>query len=321
MTTNHTRSRQPANHYHGDPPRLRAALAAAERGWPVFPLYRNTKKPAVLDWENTATTDHDRIRRWWATAAYNVGVACGPAGIVVLDLDAVHGPLPPHWAALQVTHGRDVLAILAERAGQPDPADTYTVNTPRTPGQHRYYLAPPDRELRNTIGALGNGLGPLIDVRAHGGFIVAAGSMMLINSTPRYYRPHSRRPVILQPLPQWLTEGLTPPPPSPRGLTPRWSLGRKLDNYVRAAVDNEARIVIAAAPGTRAGTVFRSAAALGNLVGAGVLDEHVAEQVLLDAARVHDGVDHWTAREARHHVRNGLTAGKTTPREMTALTA
>ena len=85
---------------------------------------------------------------------------------MVLDLDAAHGRQPPtSWDHLGVTHGRDVLRILAERAGQPDPIDTYCVTTP-SGGEHRYYLAPTDRELRNTTGDTSTGLGWHIDTRA-----------------------------------------------------------------------------------------------------------------------------------------------------------
>lgn len=131
MTAMPIRSRSTRTRTGSPRPRLAAALRAVERGWPVFPLYPYSKYPAVRDWENRATCDLDQITRWWATAPYNVGIACKPAGLVVIDLDAARGQRPPpQWAQLGVTHGRDVLRILAERAEQPDPIDTYTVVTP-----------------------------------------------------------------------------------------------------------------------------------------------------------------------------------------------
>ncbi len=82
---------------------LSAALAAAERGWPVFPLRPGTKRPALhgedscpgigdcagvhRKWEDRATTDPDRIRRAWGDVPFNVGIATGPAGLLVIDLD------------------------------------------------------------------------------------------------------------------------------------------------------------------------------------------------------------------------------------------
>lgn len=82
---------------------LRAALDAAERGWHVFPLRPGGKRPALhgesacagtgncatghRKWEQRATTDPDRIRAAWATGPFNVGIATGPSGLVVVDLD------------------------------------------------------------------------------------------------------------------------------------------------------------------------------------------------------------------------------------------
>lgn len=62
-------------------------------------------------------------------------------------------------------------------------------------------------------------------------------------------------------------------------------------------------------------------ARLGNFVDSGVLDEHSAETALLDAASVHDGVDEWTPREARRHIRNGIARGRLTPRRLDGLAA
>ncbi|MGH3826630.1 MAG: bifunctional DNA primase/polymerase, partial [Pseudonocardiaceae bacterium] len=170
------------------PPRLAAALRAVRRGWPVFPIHPYSKHPAVRDWQHRATRDLDQITRWWAAAPYNIGIPCQGAGLVVIDLDAGHGHQPPpQWDRLGVTHGRDVLRILAERADQPDPIDTYTVATP-SGGEHRYFLAPTDRELRNTTGASGAGLGWKIDTRAAGGGIIAAGSVRRIEGRLRLYR-------------------------------------------------------------------------------------------------------------------------------------
>src|SRR6187551_887091 len=114
----------------GDRPLLAAARAAAARGWPVFPVHPYSKHPAILDWENQATCDPDVLATWWQAAPYNVGIACGPAGLVVVDLDDGHGQdPPPEWAAHQVRGGREVFAILASRH-QTAGTDTYTVATP-----------------------------------------------------------------------------------------------------------------------------------------------------------------------------------------------
>jgi hypothetical protein len=126
--------------------RRRAAVAAAARGWRVFPLRPNDKRPAVRDWETRATTDLDRIHHCWAAGPWNIGIACGPSGLVVIDLDTPKpgDTAPPAWQLPGVTCGEDVLAVLAERAGVPVPYDTHTVRTGRG-GRHLYFTPPPRR--------------------------------------------------------------------------------------------------------------------------------------------------------------------------------
>ncbi|MGQ0480405.1 MAG: bifunctional DNA primase/polymerase [Pseudonocardia sp.] len=113
------------------PTRLRdAALAAADFGLHVFPCIPRGKTPAVSSWEQAATRDRDQITAWWAQVPpYNIGAAAGRSGLVVIDLDDGRGdPAPDPFAG--ATSGRDVLAMLAERAGEPAPFDTWIVSTP-----------------------------------------------------------------------------------------------------------------------------------------------------------------------------------------------
>ena len=165
-----------------------AAATAAGRGWSVFPCRPRDKRPAVPDhaerdckraglcanghrgWEQLACADPDRVARHWPGGA-NVGIACGPSRLVVVDLDA-HGVLPQEWQLPGLVDGRDVFAQLADWAGQPWPS-TFTVATP-TGGWHCYFTAPTTPEVRNSAGLLG----PQIDVRARGGYVVAAGSVL-----------------------------------------------------------------------------------------------------------------------------------------------
>jgi hypothetical protein len=146
----------------------------------------------------------------------------------------------------------------------------------------------------------------------------------LIDGVPRWYRPDPRRPDEPVPLPRWLVTRLTVPPTPPPTLCAPVRLvlgGSRLDANVAAAVDGETAKVTNARPGVRAITVFKAAAALGELVGARVLDEQAAENVLLDAASVHDRIDDWTAREARGHIRNGIARGRDNPRRLDGFAA
>lgn len=136
----------------------RTALAAAARGWHVFPLIPGDKRPAIRAWEERATTDPKRIARCWAAGPYNVGVAAGPSGLLVVDLDLPKhaDDTPPADAARPgIRDGRDVFrAVCGDHAGTPDAPDTYSVTT-GTGGTHLYFTAPDGTELRNSAGKLG----------------------------------------------------------------------------------------------------------------------------------------------------------------------
>ncbi len=72
--------------------KLEHALDAVRRGFSVFPLLPNTKRPAVDNWPHRATTDETQIRRWWSeNAEYNLaGTMDGKLG---LDIDPRNGGL------------------------------------------------------------------------------------------------------------------------------------------------------------------------------------------------------------------------------------
>jgi hypothetical protein len=125
---------------------IQAALNAAGRGWHVFPLRPGSKRPAYPDhdskrcdrtdprcrnghtgWEPRATTDPGRITRAWSRTPYNIGIACGPARVVVVDLDTPkpEDTPPREWDRPGIRTGADVLTALCDEAGQPYPAATY----------------------------------------------------------------------------------------------------------------------------------------------------------------------------------------------------
>ena len=288
------------------------ALRLAERGFAVFPLRPGTKLPAVSrDWERHATSDPDRLARLIRPARANLAVACGPSGLLVLDLDVAKGPGPAATAGAAPgsvagaapdrgpASGAQALRELA--GGRPIPG-TFTVATP-SGGLHLYFRAPQDIALRNTAGRLG----PLIDTRSRGGYVVAPGSVL--PSGP--YRVASDTPVA--DLPGWLLRSLlaltSPPPPS--GPTPliRPADGTRFAAYAAAALRNQADLVREARTGTRNDTLNRAAFALGRLVGAGVLDAHLAEAELLRAG-TGAGLP---AREAASTLASGLKAGAQRP--------
>jgi len=137
---------------------LAAALDYVARGWPVFPCKPRAKVPATIDGFKSATTDADTVREWWRRwPDANVAIRTGAeSDLVVLDVDVQHG-------------GAGTLAELERERGK----------LPKTPrvltgggGQHVYFRHPGD-EVRNSAGRLGPGL----DVRGDGGYVVAPPSV------------------------------------------------------------------------------------------------------------------------------------------------
>jgi hypothetical protein len=287
-------------------PLLSAALEAAQRGWHVFPLAPGTKRPAVRGWEQRATSDPGRIRRCWQARPYNVGIACGPSGLLVVDLDAAKpGEQPPEpWRAAGARSGMDVFALVCAEAGEPVPCATYSVTTPGG-GGHLYYTAPEGAALRNTAGALGW----KVDTRAHGGYVVAAGSRLARPAGGTYRRLRDLPPALLPP---GLFQRLRPRPLPPQRPTPVPVDHGRVSNYLREALDREAGRVLAAPKGTRNQALYYAAVALGQLVAGGAL---TAEQVtgVLEHAGARAGLLAW---EIPHTIASGLRAGAKRPRQV-----
>ena len=290
-----------------DPALLRSALTAAMRGWHVFPCAAGGKRPALRgNWQDLATTSRDQIRDWWARAPYNIGIACGPSRLVVIDLDQPHEEEEDDEeeaaaGALFPLSGADILSRLARERGERYPGGTYVVDTP-SGGCHLYFSAAGEERVRNSAGAVG----PHIDVRADGGYVVGAGSRI----GGRAYAARGRRGPA--PLPAWLAELVrdsyeppaVPPPPLPAGDRAQ---GRA---YAMAALRAETGLVAAARPGTRNVTLNRAAFSLGQLVAAGLIPPIPVITALIDAAR-YAGLPE---EEAVRTVRSAMEAGARKPR-------
>ena len=133
-----------------------AALEYADRGWHVVPLKPRGKAPLgslVPNGLKQATDDLAQVLAWWRQAPRaNVGIVCGPSGLVVLDVDPRNG-------------GDDSLFELERELGRlPE-----TVRAQTGGGGEHYLFRHPGESL---VGVLADGL----DVKDHG-YIVAAPSV------------------------------------------------------------------------------------------------------------------------------------------------
>ncbi|MFJ2755222.1 bifunctional DNA primase/polymerase [Nocardioides sp. NPDC087217] len=312
-------------------PMLAGALAAAARGWHVFPLLPNTKRPARPDhraadctgtdprcrgghtgWDARATTDETRIRRAWADDAptYGLGIATGPSGLVVVDLDTAKPDteIPEPWNRFGITTGVEVLDHIAgARGGTITP--TFTVRTP-SGGTHLYYTVPEGVRFGNTAGTIGW----LVDTRAQGGYVVAPPTIIATSTGASCYAVVEDRPPA--PLPMFLLDLVERRHrPTPSGPTRIPASTDRLPAYVKSAVTQEAANVASAPAKQHNARLFVSAKSLGQLIAGGVLDEHTAYDALTTAAHslIGPGCD-CHPREIDNTIRSGFHAGAANPR-------
>lgn len=119
-------------------------------GAKFFPVDTKTKKPIITGWQEEATGDTSQLARWAKKfPGCGWGVACGPSGLHVIDVDGAHGELS--------VLGREL-------------PPTLEVST-QSGNRHLYYRgrtasrnARPDDEIKK------------VDFKSVGGYVVAAGS-------------------------------------------------------------------------------------------------------------------------------------------------
>jgi hypothetical protein len=169
------------------------AAGLAADGHRVFPVNSGAKEPLHKGWQEEATTDVERVAALWRgrVPEANIGIRTG-GDVLVIDVDIKKGaPGIANWERLMAEHGGQLL--------------TRTVRTP-SGGLHHYFAKPPELVIPNSAGRLGPG----IDVRGDGGFVLAPGS--IFNGEP-YELLH---PGPTLPAPEWLLTLLVA---SPNGHT------------------------------------------------------------------------------------------------------
>ncbi|MFF4846301.1 bifunctional DNA primase/polymerase [Streptomyces collinus] len=305
------------------------ALTWVARGFPVVPCSKSDKGALVRGFGREASaeemapfSDPETVRAWWSGRYRrdHVGLLTGRGtdgrGLVVIDCDmpkADAEPLTGRWADCH--GGTDVLELLAREAGAEWP-ETYMVMTP-SGGLHLYFRQPEDGPLIGCATGTGGNverprpphLGPLVDVRGLGGYVIAAGSYSPAQG--RAYERVSAPDMLPQPLPEWLLELLRPaaaPAPAPRPAPVRvLPTASRADRYAAAALNGATEDVAGAPEGERNRKLFAAARRLGELheTAPGVLDETTVREELL-AAALRSGQ---SEREALRTIRSGWERG------------
>jgi hypothetical protein len=188
-----------------------AAHRYAARGWPAFPCKAGRKEPATAHGFKDATTDHERLRRWWLRhPAANVAIATGAPGPDVVDVDVKAGG--DGFGALDRLRRAGLLA-----------GAIATVRTP-SGGAHIYYPGTdhPCRALRRHH----------LDFRSCGGYVVAPPSLV----DGRRYRLLEQR-LTGRPVDFAAIAALLDPPPAPPRRTGGWAAGDGLPAAVQRALE------------------------------------------------------------------------------------
>ncbi len=347
-------TRLPAPSAPGEPRDVARWCAAA--GWPVLPLAPRQKRPAANcarcmrsrhapadcpcipagGWchgFHAATTSLQRIDAWWSIQPrLGVGISCGPANFVVIDVDAhsVQVPdrsrlLPGVTIGAQVTltglaTGFDTLALLAALCHEPSPAEDEETLRVRTPsgGLHVWYRNPNPRiRYRSSTGSSPRvALAWQVDIRSDAGYIIAPATRTTTGTYTRVGK--ARRPA---PLPDWLAAELARTghvPASPAtGVAPAIPATRTRRRAPKSAnrILEPLLELVAACETLPEGAGFteklnRAAFTAGGLIQGGHLAETDAKTLLLE-----------TANYARPHqerrnvssIESALSAGKQRP--------
>jgi len=271
-----------------------AALDVARRDEAVFPfqwLGARCKQPLTLFGIDAATTETAPIRAWWGR--WPTALIGRPTGrIVVLDIDTKH----------DAANGYDTL----EELGRPILPATWLVHT-ASGGLHVYFDAGGLVEIRNSAGKLGPGL----DVRGRGGYIIAPSPGSGYSWDP-HWNPDT---ASIAPIPDWLVEALTEIPVPDQ--SPRPVIRQSLSRYGEGALDNAVDRIVAAPGGEQRQTLNREVFAIAGLVAGGSIGSALALEALHWAARQMPSFDParpWRSHELKKIIDAAFLDGLTHPR-------
>ena len=249
-----------------------AAIGYAEQGIAVFRLLPRAKEPKDKGGFQTAATDQAKLIDLWnkGRASFNVGIATGAiSGFWVLDLDGEQAEAA--LAALEAQHGA-LPATVEQATGK---------------GRHLCFAWDPARPVRNLSKRSRERIGPEIDVRGDGGYIVAPPSVHPSGRVYAWSPGRSPAEIAFAPAPGWLMD-LVVPPVSERAAAPKPAPRVKVEGsatpYGEAALANACRTISTAPVGRQESTIWETACSIGRLCAGGEIQTRYAFAQLVDAA-------------------------------------
>ena len=275
------------------------ALSYAARGWLVFPCHPDPgpdhKRPYSKNGFHDASADPSVITEWWSRWPQAlIGVPTGEAiGAVVLDIDVKRPE----------ANGYDTLDDL----GFGILPDTPMVHT-TSGGLHCYFKIPPGG-LRNTNGKRGRGIGPGLDWRGTGGYVIVPSP-----DSGYSWDPHQNFDTVkLAEVPS----GLLPREPErvapAKPVRPEVGIGP----YAEKAILTACQRIEKAPPGEQEATLNGESFSIGTLAGAGAIPADFARRALIYAACRMPSYDRrrpWIGSELERKVDRAFRDGMRQPR-------
>ena len=338
------------------------ALGLAVLGWHILPLSPVSKRPlancpacrprhglpahlagacpclAAGGWchgVRAATTDPARITAWWCREPRAVpGVAAGPSGLVLVDIDAHTDQLPPRLATgllpgidlgaepipreawddpASFRDGRDTLTLLARLRGGADSwpgGPEHQPVTAATPsgGVHLWYQAPAPNLRQALADPAGRyGLAWQIDLKAGWSYGIAPGAV----TTAGAYPVRGGDPTRPGRMPGWFAREViratTTAPRQPATPPPLPSSGGSGPAAYLTAVINRGAVQLAATTDGRKRALSALAYHAGGLLQwAGADQDHVAGQ-LIDAGTAAGLAPRDATRIVHRAIANGIS--------------
>jgi putative DNA primase/helicase len=298
---------------------LQAALDYAEAlGWALFPVGPDCRVPRCEHGVYDASSDPEVIERLWAACpTANVAMAAGApsGGVMILDIDC---------------KGFDGFETLAQLEGENRPLpDTWCAATP-SGGEHRYFRQPPGFDPCNKVGLrIYNADGSKtvyqgLDVRTSSADGLSRRGSVAVAPSRKPSGPYAwkRDPfsTALADAPSWLLRIVDPPEPPRPPLPPlKITAYDRAARYVAAAIDSECDQLARMAAGSgRNMRLFQASANLGELVGAKLLSQEMAERALGEAARDCGLIKEDGPHSVRATISSGIRKGMQSPRRIEA---
>lgn len=272
----------------------RQRLEARGKGHQFDPDYqcpKPGKHPRTFNGLDDASNDPEQIRKWWGKwPNANIGVNCGMSGILMVDRDSYKDNYRGQDLEL------DENTVTAISGGG---------------GGHLYYCMEPDDPFGNSTKGLPAG----VDIRGHGGLVIAAPSLHESGNLYQWELDYSPWDIPLAPIPPLLREILETRHNRSQGHALRFDTTKKYNGtgasaYGEKALESECAKVADAAAGGRNNTLNSAAFSIGQLVAGGEIDHDYAFGKLLEAAITAGLSD----AEAERTTESGMESGMEHPK-------